>query len=117
MSIMLAILALSLMTIAYTFKRGYLMWAAAPAWLIFGLYNRSLSTQTWDLYFGLFLIASVGMVLLCIVEAVLIKPKKQDVKEDMYAEDLDRKTDAPDSKGGTKGGQNKTERKPRTYFH
>lgn len=83
----LIFLALGLMAASLWLKRGPLALAAIIPWLLVSLTAYSMSTGGWDVYYGLFWMG-FGLDLLCIVEAVLIKPKPEDAKDDLYAEDI-----------------------------
>lgn len=84
------ILPLVLMGLALGFKRQAIAWASIIPWLVFGFYSRSLSTETWDLYYMLFWLSVLGMPLLCMTEALLLRPKKQEDKQDFYPDEADQ---------------------------
>ena len=89
----LMILALSLMGMAMYFRRATLAWAAMVPWVLFGFLSYTSSTfpdtGVWDIFYGAFWM-TLGMGLFCMVEALLIKPKPEDAKEDIYVDqDID----------------------------
>jgi hypothetical protein len=84
-------LGLGLMITALWLKRGPLAWSALIPWVLFGFTAYTTSgtpnNGVWDVYYGAFWM-SFGLALLCMVEAVLIKPKPEDAKDDLFAEDI-----------------------------
>jgi hypothetical protein len=82
-----------MMSVAYALKKTSLAFGAAILWVVFAIhcYGMSVypSTEVWDIYYGLVWLG-VGMVLLCTLEPAIMKPRKQDVKEDVYVDDIDK---------------------------
>lgn len=88
----LVLLALSLTIAGYLKRQPILTIAGAGAWAIFGIYSYGLSvtpdTGTWDIYYAIFFL-SMGMILLCILEPVIMKPQ-ENPKEDLTIDEVDK---------------------------
>ena len=83
---LLAILAFmtTCFTIAtYVFKKPVLAFAGAGGWVIFGVYSYTMSVAAWDIYYGIFFLA-MGMVIVCVLEPILMRQKKDELSEDVY---------------------------------
>lgn len=80
----LVVLCLGMTTMAYVFRKGALGFGAAFCWLILGIYAYTLSstpsTDTWDIYFGLFWM-SMGLMLVSALEVMVMKEKT--IEEEM----------------------------------
>lgn len=85
--ITLALIALTLMICAYTFKRPAVSVAGGVLWLLFGLWSLSISTVTWDIYYDLFIVG-IGLFIMGLVEAMSLRPKVQD--ESVFEDYWDR---------------------------
>jgi hypothetical protein len=86
----LTVLSLTLMIIAYHFRRPAPAFASAISWLLFGLYSYGLSLGIWDIYYDL-MILGVMMFLVAIMEGYVLRPKpqEQDSSEDYYGRDME----------------------------
>lgn len=86
-------LALALSITAYALKKALLAFAAGGAWIVFAVYCYTLSatpsTGDWDIYYAAFFLGC-GMVLASILEPAIMRPRKQDMKDDIYLDDLDK---------------------------
>lgn len=82
------IMAVILMTLGYFFRRPAVAIGSAVAWLIFGLYSRSLSTVTWDIYYVMFILG-VCMFFVAFIEGIVLQPKVEDMEpeEDLWDEE------------------------------
>jgi len=61
----LVILALTFTITSQIFKKGFLAFAGAGAWMIAAIQSFSMSLATWDVYFSLGFLF-IGLVLVCI---------------------------------------------------
>jgi hypothetical protein len=93
--IMMAILlfaSITMMVVAYAFKKGAIAFMAATMWVVFLIYCYTQSTLpvtgVWDIYAGLLFLGLSG-ALLCALEPVIMKPRKEDVKDDIFVDDID----------------------------
>jgi len=95
-TILLIVLALTLLIMAYKFKRPSLGIAGSIAWLLFGLYSLTLSTVTWDIYYDLFVLG-MGLFIMALIESMMLRPKTEEEapEEDVWgkarSEYLERK--------------------------
>lgn len=85
--------AIILMTVAFVLKVGALSFGAALLWVVFAIHCYGLSAHpgggAWDIYYALYFLG-FGMVLLCAFMPALMKPKKADVKEDIFLDEFDQ---------------------------
>ena len=89
--IILTIIALSLMGMSIGFKRPAIAWASILPWFILGLYIRiTYSTADFDMYYWLAWLFMLGLPLLCMTEALLLRPKKKEDKQDFYPDEADQ---------------------------
>lgn len=88
----LAFLALVGMVSGFILRKAAIAFAAAAFWVLAGFQARSFSayptTGVWDVNYGLFLVCC-GLVLLCVLEPAIMRPKKEDTKEDLTVDDID----------------------------
>jgi hypothetical protein len=81
-------LALALMFMALMFKRPSLAWAAMLPWIVFGFFIKAqLSTADYDIYYWIFWLCVLGLPLLCMTEALILRPKRAEEKQDFYLDE------------------------------
>ncbi len=88
-----AFAALVLTIAGYLRRQATLTFAAAGFWVVFAVYAYTLSatpkTGIWDTNYGMFFIC-VGLVIVCSLEPVIMRPPKAEEKEDIYLSDIDK---------------------------
>jgi hypothetical protein len=88
--IALILLPIALLTLAYVFKRPTLTWASAICWVVLSVYSYQQATKplwtTVDIYNILFLV-SVLMTLFCVIESMLMRPRREDGEPDPLSSD------------------------------
>ncbi|KKN41644.1 hypothetical protein LCGC14_0721190 [marine sediment metagenome] len=86
---LLMAMALGMTALGATLKQGILWWGATGGWLLFGLYNYTLSAGPWDIFYGTFFI-SMAMVMGTALSAARVgKGDKDDSVGDHISEDND----------------------------
>jgi magnesium-transporting ATPase (P-type) len=87
----LVFLALALMFMALMFKRPAIAWSSMLPWIVFGFFIKTqLSTADYDIYYWIFWLCVLGLPLLCMTEALLLRPKKVEDKQDFYPDEADQ---------------------------
>lgn len=104
-------MALTLLIMAYAFKRQYLAFASTGGWLLLGAYAYTLSTGA-DVLYILFWI-SMGLVLVSAIEAMLLREKKEPEEAmsslDKYAEKQEKQREKMDKMKRIMGGKSRRE--------
>lgn len=80
----LGLLALGLSVALFFSKQAMLGFPCAIFWAIFGAYNYTLSTTTWDIYYLVFF-SAFGMTIFTMFAAFALRTKKEEAEEgDLY---------------------------------
>lgn len=77
----LLFMAVSLMTMAYMFRKHFLAFGAAMGWILVAVYAYTLSAAAWDVYYGLFWFA-IALVILSALEAMAVREKAEPAEEE-----------------------------------
>jgi len=87
----LAVIALIFMIMAYSFKHSSFLFGAAIFWVVAGIWIRGYTVADWDIYYVLFFTCVLGMVLLCVFEAVILgtRPPGEGKHDDIEISQLD----------------------------
>jgi hypothetical protein len=85
--------SIALTAIAFSLKKAALAFMAAILWIVFAVDAYSISatptTGVWDMYFALVWLGVAG-ILLCVLEPAIMRQKKEDAKEDVFVDDIDK---------------------------
>jgi membrane protein implicated in regulation of membrane protease activity len=76
----LLLMAVSLMTLAYVFRKHFLAFGAAMGWILVAVYAYSLSAVAWDVYYGLFWFA-IALVVGSVLEAMAVRERAEPTEE------------------------------------
>jgi len=76
------LMALGLMVAAYTFRRPAVAFGSCGVWVILAVFSYGFSISLWDPFYILFWI-SIALVIISAMEGVVLRPKKEDVPEDV----------------------------------
>ncbi|MDG6912638.1 MAG: hypothetical protein JRN35_06095 [Nitrososphaerota archaeon] len=84
---LLALLGFGLMVAAIWARRGALSWGAVLGWFLFGFfaYQQASAKDFSNAYYAMFWLG-VLLGLVAMVESLVIKPRPQDAKEDVYGD-------------------------------
>lgn len=90
----LMFMSVALMIAGYLFRRPAIAITASISWLVFGVFNRTLSTATWDIYYIMFMIG-LFLLFVCFIEGIILRPKIEDTEpeEDIYDRELEEYVD------------------------
>lgn len=94
----LLFMAVSLMVMAYMFRKHFLAFGAAMGWVLVAVYAYTLSAAAWDVYYGLFWFA-IALVIISTLEAMAVREKVEPTEEEEKTA-LDRYLERQDAQIG-----------------
>jgi membrane protein implicated in regulation of membrane protease activity len=115
----LLFMAVSLMTLAYMYKKHFLAFGAAMGWILVAVYAYSLSVAAWDVYYGLFWFA-IALVVGSVLEAMVVRERPEPTEEeeksalDRYLERNKSQMEKLERWGNALESERKPKRRPST---